>query len=155
MMLAVILLTVVSCVTVEDLANSITVETGEIPPDMEREDFTIIGVLKGRKSYDKWVRKGFANYTGRYVLATISEIKEKYSNVDEYRYYIDFDKEVEIDYDWEAERDVKTTRYRYHIVDRKRKKKYVRVSTTKAFARQLEGYVMAIDVARTGRPYSD
>jgi hypothetical protein len=36
---------------------------------MKSEDFTLIGVLKERGSYDKYVKKEFANYTGKYVLA--------------------------------------------------------------------------------------
>jgi hypothetical protein len=46
---------------------------------MKSEDFTLIGVLKERGSYDKYVKKEFANYTGKYVLAT--ERKSKTNTV--------------------------------------------------------------------------
>ncbi len=51
-----------SCRSTKGAAKSITIESGEIPPDMANEDFTIIGILHGKRSYDKWVEKDFAAY---------------------------------------------------------------------------------------------
>lgn len=67
-----------ACSSVSSVAKKITVKSGEIPPDMPNEDFTIIAVVIGRKYYDKYVAKAFENYTGKYVLATHEEIKTKY-----------------------------------------------------------------------------
>ena len=57
---------------------------------MANESFTVIGVLKERKSYDKYLKREFANYTGKYILATEEEIEKRYSDTSKYRYIMDY-----------------------------------------------------------------
>ncbi len=84
-----------SCRSTKRAAKSITIASGEIPPDMATEDFTIIGILHDKKSYDKWVEKDFAAYPGNAVTANWDELKTTYRDVKKYRYLMDGDMKSE------------------------------------------------------------
>lgn len=122
-----------SCAPPANVAQRITIESGQIPPDMKNEDFTLIGVLKGRNSYDKYVEKEFNDYSGKYVLATSEEIMTTYKDVNKYRYILDCNVSNDEYYapaspGSNSRGYSSTTGYRYSILDRKDGKKYVRKS---------------------------
>ncbi len=143
-----------SCSSPEHVANKITITSGEIPPDMKTEDFTLIGILQGRKSYDKYVEKEFDGYTGKYVLATYDELKTKYKDVNKYRYMMDYDATRNSSYapgapgangsGWTTT----TNGYRYYILDRKENKKYKRRGESSFFALEMKAYLQAIQNTR-------
>ncbi len=144
-----IILVAVSCVSTSRVAQKITVESGEIPPEMVTEDFTLIGVLKGRRSYDRYLKKKFSDYTGDYILATKEEIEKKYSDVNKYRYIMDYQSETDVKAGLDSYGQVQsTTGYRYSILDRKKDKEYYRKSRSSAFAKEIEAYLLAIELAR-------
>jgi hypothetical protein len=135
-----------SCKVGTGLSSSLTIESGQVPPDMAKEDFIIIGVLKGRKSYDKYLRKGFEGYTGRFELKTQEEITASYTDVEKYRYILDHDREVTTYFD--GTKYVNNKCYRFYIYDRKEKKKYSRTDITCSFYYDIKNYVIAVDNAR-------
>jgi len=134
------------CISSSAFAQKVSVASGDIPPDMAKETFTIIGVLKDRKSYDKYLEKGFAEYTGNYVLATKEEIASKYKDVEKYRYLLDYD-EGTTDYSTPGNRNVMHHKI-FFIIDRKDGKKYVRKSFSSFFAKELRNHINAIESAR-------
>ncbi|NPV51792.1 MAG: hypothetical protein HPY60_11450 [Candidatus Methanofastidiosum sp.] len=146
-----------SCASVSSVAKKITIESGEVPPDMKSEEFIIIGVLKGRRSYDKYVKKEFSKYTGNYILAQKDEITEKYSDVNKYRYIMDYTKESSTSTKYNPNykqhgsqpfEDNTTTGYRYFIQDRKENKEYTRKSRSSNFKLEMRAYITALESIR-------
>lgn len=72
--------------------SEFTVENDAIPPDFGKDENTVlIGILRQRKSYDKWVKKAFENYNGEYLLLSEFELsKPEYSDTEKYRYVFDY-----------------------------------------------------------------
>ena len=124
------------------LANKITIGSGEIPAEMKSENFTIIGILKGRNSYDKYVIKEFSAYTGNYVLGNKKEINTTYSDITKYRYLMDYDLESS------KSSNMTTYGYRYYIIDRKTQIKYSRKSRSSFFALEMRAYLKSIETVR-------
>ena len=138
------ILTITSCKTTSAVADKITIESGEIPPDMKTEKFILIGTLKDKRSYDKYVEKEFDAYTGEYVLATKEEISTKYPDKSKYRYIMDC---VEVRSPSGNGKDY-TTGFRYYIRDRKTGTNYTRKGQSSFFALEMKAYLKAIEAVR-------
>ncbi len=153
-----LIFTLPSCVSTNTVANKITVGSGEIPPDMAKEKFIIIGMYQGRNSYDKYMERGFASYGGEYVLAEKKELATKYSDTKKYRYILDCqatEKRNDPNVGFEPNRPgnpeqgkYKVIEFIYHIVDRQTGKIYYRKHGSSAFGKEIKAYVTAIDKAR-------
>jgi hypothetical protein len=139
-----------SCASVNSIARKITTESGEIPPDMKTEEFIMIGTLKNKENYDKYLEKEYANYTGKYVLATEQDITNKYNDVNKYRYIMDYKEERSEHYSSMSGsmQKVTSTGFRYFILGRKVNKKYLRKSRSSFFALEIRAYLIAIEAAR-------
>lgn len=137
-----------SCASTSSVSNKITIESGEIPPDMKSEDFTLIGVLKERGSYDKYVKKAFENYTGKYVLATESEIKDKYSDPNQYRYIMDYERETASLTVVGTNKSQTVPGKRYFILDRKANQEYKRKTWSSFYSKEMQAYLKAIEAAK-------
>jgi hypothetical protein len=133
-----------SCASSKEVANTITVESGEIPADMKKEDFILIGILKGRNSYDKYLKSEFKKYTGNYVLCKLEEIDSKYSDKSKYRYIMDFTQKR----DFGSQGTIVDT---YYIRDRKDNQQYQRNSGSSFFKLEIRSYLAAIEQARRQR----
>ena len=151
-----IILLLNSCASTSSVAKKITIKSGEIPPDMKTDNFTLIGVLKGKRSYDKYVEKEFLTYTGKYVLATEEEISNKYNDIEKYRYLMDYHMEDTYSTYYNKDKEKygppyetkKSTGFRYYILDRKEKKEYIRKSKSGFFTLEMKAYLIAIDSIR-------
>lgn len=145
-----------SCASVNSVAKKITVESGEIPPDMTGSDFILIGILSGRKSFDKYVEREFDKYTGKYMLASKSELTEKYNDTEKYRYIIDYQQNHSTHVDLIPSRATmgtpnptySTTGFRYFILDRKENKEYIRKGQSSFYAKEIRAYLQAIETVR-------
>jgi len=126
-----------SCASVNSVASKITIDSGEIPPEMKNENFILIGILSGRNSYDKFVKKAFNEYPGEYVLGTMEDLNTKYNDIEKYRYYMN--------YGLSNNRITNAVGTRYYIVDRKLGKTYRRKSGSSFYALEMEAYLQAID----------
>jgi len=74
------------------MRSEFSVENNAIPADFGKENTIIIGILKGKKSYDKYLEKALKKfYTGEYVLERSSRLSSKYSDREKYRYLFDWD----------------------------------------------------------------
>ena len=134
---AAVLLTAQSCGSTDSVAKTITVKSGELPADINNPNYTLIGTLKERNSYDKYLIKGFEQYKGKYVLATENEIKNKYSDTDKYRYQMDYERESGEVFTASKNQPMSGRPYqsvsgkRFYILDRKTNKKYTRKTHSK------------------------
>lgn len=136
-----------SCLSVKTVSNKITIASGQIPPDMAKEKFTIIGMLKGRNSYDKYLQKDFQEYyTGDYVLATDKDMGN-YSDVNKYRYVLDYDFSSNVYFQGNGSQ-TRTYTYTYAIYDRKENKYYKRKMGSGFFSKEIQAYLLAIDRER-------
>lgn len=131
-----------SCRSSKAVADKITVSSGQIPEPMETNDFTIIGVLHKRHSYDKYLKKGFETYPGKYVLSPLFEIQKNYPDTSKYRYYIDYENE------FSSSGGNQFTYYRYFIIDRVTGNKFRRKTSSTNFANEIKMYLAAIEKVR-------
>jgi hypothetical protein len=113
---------------------------------MKSEDFTLIGVLKERGSYDKYVKKEFANYTGKYVLAK-GNPRHK-SDLDKYRYIMDYERETASIHYVGTRKSQTVPGKRYFILDRKTNKEYKRKTWSSFYAKEMQAYLKAIEAVR-------
>ncbi len=135
-----------ACVSLEVFAKNITVESGEIPPEMKTEKFILVGVLHDEKAVQKSTRQAFEKYTGEYVIGSLSEIRTKYRDLDKYRYLVDYK------VDDSAYGKAGNYTYQYFITDRKTNIQYVKKTKSSFFERELTTYLMAIDLVRLSNP---
>ena len=72
-----------------------TVENGAIPAEYGEIQTTLIAVLTGRNSRDKYLKRHFQNYYhGRYVFVLRDDLDSTlYSDRQQYRYVFDFKEE--------------------------------------------------------------
>ncbi|MBN8788693.1 MAG: hypothetical protein J0I84_16520 [Terrimonas sp.] len=143
---AALIIGISSCRTTGGVAKKITVKSGQLPPEIATEDFILVGQLAGRKSYDKYLRKNFEKYTGKYVLATEKELNTTYADTEKYRFVMDYNREsrsIMVNGQFSE-----ATSYRYYILDRKENKKYTRKSGSGQFSKEIEAYLKAIELTR-------
>lgn len=136
-----------SCVSVESLAKTVTVESGQIPPDMKTETFVLIGMLIEKSGYDRGLEKGFANYTGNYILATDKEIKDKYDDINKFRYIMASKLERSV-YTNSTGALTSSYGYRFYILDRKENKEYLRTTRSSFISSEVKAYLIAIEAIR-------
>ena len=136
-----------SCVSVESLAKTITIESGEIPPDMKTDSFVLIGMLIEKKGYDEDLKKEFANYTGNYILVTNNEIKNTYVDINKYRYIMASKLERTV-YTNTTGSLISSYAYRFYILDRKENKEYLRTTKSSFASSEVRAYLIAIEAIR-------
>lgn len=139
---------VVSCFSVDNAAKNISVQSGEIPQDYAKDPSTIIAIIKDRPSYDKYVKSAFEKYSGKYILATEQEIKSKYSDVNTYRYIMDYERESGSVTEMGTGKSYNVPGKRFFIIDRKTDKEYKRKSWSSFYAKELQAYVAALNKAK-------
>lgn len=138
-----------SCTHSKKRSEKITIESGQIPPEMATEKFILIGRLYGRgeKSYDKRLAKELDKYAGEKVLATKEEIAEKYTSANGYRYILDFDPQYQESRDANGGTCSILVR-RFYIYDQQTGEKYTRNAVSSFWALQIRYYLLAIDAVR-------
>jgi hypothetical protein len=132
-----------SCSITTRFYKSITIESEQIPPAVAKEKFTFIGVLKGKRSYDKYLKKGFARYTGNYVLCKQNEIDAKYGDAQKYRFVLDYVMEKVMPSSYAP-----GNAYHFFIYDRIEEKSYWQSGNTNFFYEAIANYVIAVDTLR-------
>ena len=137
-----------SCVPPSIVSKKITIESGEIPVSMEGlQNYTIVGIKKGKTRRDNKLEKEFKKYNGNYVLLTKTEML-KTSTDEEYRYFLDFEirniSRMRSDGNGYTTPTTIPTPY-YYIVDRYSRKKYGRVSGSHYHGLEIRAYVHALN----------
>ncbi len=155
---ALIMMTTIGCFSkaVQRVADGITIDSGEIPPDMATDEFVVIGVLKGKDGYDKGIKMAFEGYSGEYHLQLGDDIvysSAKASTscpVSLCRYVIDFN--IERYESSEMDRlDGFSTRFFIH--DKLTGQTYTRKGRSSMFGKELQAYLKAIDRVRSNSEF--
>jgi hypothetical protein len=134
-----------SCSPNLTLYRKITIAGSQIPPDIAKQDFVLIGALRGKNSYNKSLKKAFARYTGPYKLEFSENIESEYSDINKYRFVLDHDREQT---SYSGTGPAYNICYRFYIYDRKERIKYVSDVVTCNYYERMIAYVMAIDSVR-------
>lgn len=143
-----IVMLLTSCVPPSIVSKKITIESGEIPVSMKGlQNYTIVGIKKGKTRRDKKLEKEFKKYKGNYVLLTKTEML-KNSTDEEYRYFLDFEirniSRMRPDGLGYMMPTTIPTPY-YYIVDRYSRKKYGRVSGSHYHGLEIRAYIHALN----------
>ena len=77
--------------TIKRAKEAFTEEKKAIPPEFGKKETVLLCVLKGRNSYDKYLKKAVTeNYKGDYLfISPYDLISDKYPK-EKYRYYFDY-----------------------------------------------------------------
>jgi hypothetical protein len=131
----------------------ITKENKAIPPDFGNDNSTLICVLKGRNSRDKYMKKHFnENYKGKVVFVLESDLtNEIYNDVDEYRYLLDYDADSMTTSGYSASGEFGTTnapRSNYYMFDRKNKEYFYSNVKTGSFGKVILSYSQKLENLR-------
>jgi hypothetical protein len=126
----------------------ITVESGAIPADFGKGDVTVLAILEGSNSYDRYMKKDFEKcYKGKYITITNEDLtSKKYNDVKKYRYVFNFVMET---HGQTAQDSYGTPVRRFYILDRLDNKQYISTFTSGYFSRVMKGYLKNMDQART------
>lgn len=139
------------------MKNTIKEDDKQIPSGFGKEDVTLLVVRKGKRSYDKYLEKNFAEYyTGKYVLLEPGEERTRpYADKKKYRYIFSEDQitqtrtkgvyqgatrmRTEVD---------NTTIAKFQLEDRLTGEVYRTKHGTAAFSAWMRSYIQALEKAR-------
>lgn len=145
------------CSCVSTMKSSINDDGQQIPPNFGKEDVTLLVILKGTRSYDKYLEKNFAeNYGGKYVIVDPMEARsQQYADKKKYRYIFDEDKTVNIDtygiYQGKTRvgtQNVSSATAKFQLVDRLTGEVYKTKHGTGAFSAWMKAYIQELEKAR-------
>ena len=133
----------VSCVNLR--ISSIEDDGRQIPSNFGKDNITLLVIMKGKRSYDKYLEKNFKeNYFGNYIIITRRGLlDEQYRNTDKYKYI--FDEELHSEY---------SEKYGFHasakffLEDRNTGKKYITRRGSSAFSKWMRAYIKELEKAR-------
>jgi hypothetical protein len=134
--------------------SKIKTENEAIPPDFGKDETTLVCVITGKKSYDKYMEKHVLNeYHGKYEFVLRQELSsEKYKNTLKYRYVFDLNK---LNYSSSSynsslnkyENNTITTAS-YYIIDRKENITYKSPMTSSFFSKLIQAYMINLETVR-------
>jgi len=127
-----------------DSITKITTVEHSIPPDFGKNETTLICILVGRKSTDKYMKKHFeTEYHGKIEFILKDDLnQDKYSDTQEYRYVFDFDRSY-----YGGGPQQKSYRD-YYVLDRTDDVKYKTKGKSANFGNLIKNYAVALEEAR-------
>ena len=130
---------------IDALNKKYTVENNAIPASFGNDNSTLICILQGRKSRDRYMKKHLENeYNGKYILLLEEELENnEYSNKNEYRYVFHYNVRYAV---MANGADMKASNY--YIYDRKEDKDYNSDVTTGLFSKMIESYLINLEIVR-------
>ncbi|WP_203256795.1 hypothetical protein [Hyunsoonleella ulvae] len=139
--------------------KSYTVEKGAIPPDFGKDNSTLICVLTGKNSRDKYLKKHVEKiYKGKYVFVLSGDMpafnnkSNEYSDIEKYRYVFDFKRNYRTTFTPNPvsnRTDVGSVPLsNYFIVDRKYNKTYNSGGESGYFSKLIEAYMINLEKQR-------
>ncbi|ANQ49385.2 hypothetical protein MY04_2011 [Flammeovirga sp. MY04] len=134
--------------------SKITTENKAIPADFGKDESTLICVITGKKSYDKYMKRYVSSeYHGKYEFVLRDEIySDKYKDTSKYRYVFDLNKLNRTTSTYNPslgrmESNTITTAA-YFITDRKENITYNSPMTSSFFAKLIEAYMINLEAVR-------
>ncbi|WP_412984700.1 hypothetical protein [Pontimicrobium sp. IMCC45349] len=149
-----------SCIAAAVMANQknvaekhITTENNAIPPEFGKDNSTLICVLKGRNSRDKYMKKHFnENYKGKFIFVLEEDLEnEEYADLDKYRYIFDYDAGSTASAGYGASGEFKTRSApysNYYMLDRKTDEYYYSDVKTGSFGKVILTYAQKLESLR-------
>lgn len=131
-----------------------TVENNAIPSGFGKNQKTVIlGILRGRRSYDKWLKKVFKkNYHGNYKLISKDDIsKAEYSDQTKYRYIFDYSDGTTRSATYSNGQSSSVTYKRFYLYDRLINKNYMSGAEFTYFAKAMAVYVQNLEKKRVSK----
>lgn len=143
-----------SCLTKKIAVSNITVERKAIPPDFGEDESTLICVISGKNSYDKYMKKHVTNeFHGKYEFVLEDDLNlEKYNDTITYRFV--FDRKIRkgqtssFNYDTNKYDSSPTYSNSYFITDRKKNKTYQCPIRAASFSKLIEAYMINLEEVR-------
>lgn len=133
-----------------------TYANNAIPPNFAENPGTLVCVLQGRNSRDKYMKKHVEKiYKGDYIFVHKDSLNNSaYSNKDKYRYLFDYNSTTSV----QVMPDPNTGMFRqsnirsstYYIKDRKTGAAYSNDLNSGYFSKLIQGYVIGLEAARAG-----
>lgn len=136
--------------------DEFTEENEAIPPSFGNENTVLVCVLRGRKSYDKYLMKGAENYTGKKVFITREELEsEKYADTAIYRFVFDYSdgttKTTTTTYSTGSDLSSTTTMKRFYVEDRAENKIYQSGAEYTNFGKAIAAYMENLEAKRKSK----
>ncbi len=133
--------------------RNLTVENNAMPSNFGKDKATLICVLKGRESRDKYMRKHFKNeYYGKKVFILESKLNSaKYSDKNKYRYVIDYNSGSLSEttfYSSGGSNTMTAGTSNYFIYDRVEEKTYNSTAQSSAFSKLIQAYAINLEKIR-------
>jgi hypothetical protein len=128
--------------------KSMSVEKGTVPPDFIQKNQTLIVLLWGDKSFDKYAKKAFNKfYTGKKKFVTFSELKndEEYQDVDKYPFVYSQGPGDLAMYEGNSYSYTFSGSRPFHIFDRRNKTFYKPNFRSGLFSRVMQGHAKALN----------
>lgn len=144
----------VSCFGVpSSLKKEFTEAHNAIPPDFGKDNSTVfLVVLRGRGSYDKYVKGAVKKYyKGEYVFVNVKKESinsEKYSDKNKYRYYFDYSDGSTITTTFTNGQSASSTLKRFFVEDRLLNKRYQSGGESSLFGKALKAYMGNLEIKR-------
>jgi hypothetical protein len=145
-------LNLVSCGGVpSSLKNEFTEKNDAIPPDFGKEETVLLVVLRGRSSYDKYVKSAVEKYyKGAYEYVDSSKESldtDKYIDTKKYRYFFDYSDGSSYTFN-NTTTPMTSTAKRFFVEDRLQNKRYQSGGETGMFGKALKAYMGNLEIKR-------
>jgi hypothetical protein len=132
------------------IKGSLSTEKGSVPEDFIGKDETLLIMLWGSESYDKYVKKAFDKfYTGKKEYISFDELqKERYQNIEKYPYIFSQGPGNPRMYNGEAYSYSATGSRPFHVYERSTRKAYRGTVTSGMYYRVMQAYAMKLNEYR-------
>ncbi len=143
----------VSCFGVPTaLKKEFTEQHNAIPPDFGKEKTVFVVILRGRGSYDKYVKSAVKKYyKGEYVFVNIKKESlnnDKFGDKNKYRYYFDYSDGSTVSTTFSNGQSATSTFKRFFVHDRLLDKRYQSGGETGMFGKALKAYMGNLEIKR-------
>ncbi|VXB37047.1 conserved exported hypothetical protein [Flavobacterium sp. 9AF] len=137
-------------IEVPKLKEKFSEENNAIPPDFGKDDTILLVMLRGRKSYDKYVLKAVQNnYFGKYIFVEAKDFYAgTYADREVYKYIFDYTDGSTSTALYSDGMQSSVTAKRFYVKDRLNEKMYQSGAESAYFAKALEAYFINLEEKR-------
>lgn len=122
---------------------------GAIPPDFGK-DYTVLMVqLRGRGSYDRYLKSAAKKYLGEYIIVKTDEsIDEKYPDKKKFRYVFDYSDGSTVTTQFSNGKSASSVYKKFYVYDRLKKIRYQSGAEFTFFAKAMKIYFKNLELKR-------
>lgn len=135
---------------IRKVETMVTKENGSIPPDFGKDSLTMICVIYGKNSYDKYLRKHVTNeYNGKYEFVLKDSLTNRKYSSWKYRYVFDTEiHETSATFYGDGSVQAGSMSGSYYIYDKFTWKKYDSEVASSFFAKLIQAYMIILEKER-------